>query len=445
MLATFFAGSGALAWTASHECADALLIAFWAQAVGAILDGGLDGGEAQGAKQRRAWLVAGVWSGLAYLTKGPGLFLPLCLGLTLLARERLRAVRDAGAWLFAAAFALVSSPLWVRNLRVYGSPTYSLNGKYLWIDRLPDFAEVFAPGGEARLPHTAREYFAQATFGSVAWRVGMGVAESIFHLGDALALVAPRPGSVLHVIWVVLGVIAAGVALRCTWRWRPGFQRTFMLVHAAWWCAFLVFFNAAGGASRYFLPLVATTLAPALAAGFVERAGPARLPRWMAGFAGVVAFAVAGALALDAGATRPPPGFLEVQAWLVQHVGEGEGYAVDARTHLQPRWLLPRGRQLIVSASWQNKPVPTDEMLRYLCEARVRYVVIDAESETSGVEAGDTRARYFFYDRLPRQRDGAVPDAGFPAGLRLVYQGAEAPRRWTVLELTGLAGKPCAP
>src|SRR5262249_52759131 len=78
------AGSAALVWTASLECSDALLVALYAPAVSAILDGaGPDGPEA-----RRAWLRAGALSGVAYLAKGPGLFLPICLGLALVVGGR---------------------------------------------------------------------------------------------------------------------------------------------------------------------------------------------------------------------------------------------------------------------------------------------------------------------------------------------------------------------
>lgn len=421
VLIALLSASGALVWTASLECSDALLVAFWAQAVGKILDGGREGNDA-----RRAWLWAGVWSGLCYLTKGPGLFLPICLALTLLLRKRLSALRDVRAWLFAAAFALTSLPLWWRNLRVFGSPVYNINGRYLWIDRLPDFAEVFAPYADARLPNGLGQYLAQATPGSIAWRAGMGVAETLFHLGDSLSLVAPTPGGVLHIIWVVLGVAAAAFAARLLWRGPPGFARTFHLVHLGWWTLFLAFFNASGGAARYFLPLTATSLAPALALALSHRR---RLPVVM----GLGAFAVLSTLAGDRSPTRPPPGFLEVQDWMLRNVKPGEVYAVDARTHLQPRWLLPAAQQLIVSASWKVRPVPVEEMLRYLCEERVRYLVLDGGSHTDGVERGASPSRYLFYDRLPLGPDGALPLSGFPGAMRPVYVGAESPRRWIVL------------
>jgi hypothetical protein len=435
IVAVMLSVSGALVWTACRECADALLVAFWALGVGALLDGAREG--ERSAKGIRAFALAGVWAGLAYLTKGPGLFLPICLGITLLVQRRLRALRDVRAWGFAVAFLVTSLPLLWRNLKVYGSPLYNLNGKYFWVDRLPDFAEVFAPHADARLPHGAREYLAQATPGSIAWRAGMGLAETVFHLGDSMAVVAPWPGSVIHVVWVVSGVISTLAAVRLLWRREPGFLRTFMLVQCGWWFAFLVFYSAISGASRYFLPLVTTAIMPTLAAflaAALDRAGSFLRSRWATGIAALAAVSVASTLAFDPTPTRPPAGFLELQDWMIHTLGESDVYAVDARTHFQPRWLLPGARQVIVSASWKSLPVPVDEMVRYLCEQRVRYVVLDAEAETTSVEPGATRSRYLFYDRLPRGPDGSLPLQGFPAGMRPVYVGAESPRRWMVLE-----------
>ena len=432
IVAVMLSVSGALLWTASRECADALLVAFWALGTGAILDGAA---APRGAL--RPWILAGVLGGLAYLTKGPGLFLPICLGIALLARERLRAVRHPGAWAFAAAFVVTASPLLYRNLSVYHSPFYTLNGRYLWATGLPDFAEVFAPHADARIPHGVGEYLAHATAGSIARRFGMGLAETVFHLGDALAFVAPRPGNPFHVAWVVLGVLAALAAVRLLWKSEPGFRRTFMLGQCAWWFAFLVFYCAVAGASRYFLPLVTTAILPALAAwlaGDLERSGSLLRSRWLSGLAAAALLSIASTWLLDPSPTRTPPGFLEVEQWMAHRLRDGDVYAVDARTHLQPRWLAPQAKQIIVSASWMNAPVPADEMVRFLCEERVRYVILDAEAETGSLEPGVNRARYLFYDRLPREPDGSLPLQGFPGGMRAVYLGEERPRRWMVLE-----------
>ncbi len=436
VLAAMLAVSGALVSTAMRECADALLVAFWALGVGAILDGAA---APRGAL--RPWILAGVYAGLAYLTKGPGLFLPVCLGIAILARDGLRAARDARTWAiagaFAAAFVASASPLLYRNLSVYHAPFYTLNGRYLWVEGLPDFAEVFAPHADARIPHGVVEYLAHATAGSIGKRAGMGLAETIFHLGDALAFIAPRPGGVFHVAWVVLGVLAAAAAVRLLVRSERSFLRTFMLAQCAWWFAFLVFYCAVSGASRYFLPLVTTAVLPPLAAWLaadLERRGSILRSRWLSGLSLAAIVAVASTLLLDPSPVRPPPGLLEVQAWMSEHLRQGDVYAVVARTQLQPRWLLPQAEQIIVSASWQSAPVPEGEMLAYLCDQRVRYVILDAEAETGAVEAGATRARYLFYDRLPRGPDGSLPREGFPGGMKPVYVGEERPLRWMVLE-----------
>ncbi len=113
----------------SREWCEPLLVAFWALAIGAILDGA----DPAGPRSRWAWVRAGVWSGLAYLTKGTGIFIPVSLALTFLLRHRARALLDRRAWTFAAAFVLVASPLLVRNVRLYGSPLYNQNSRLLWI------------------------------------------------------------------------------------------------------------------------------------------------------------------------------------------------------------------------------------------------------------------------------------------------------------------------
>src|SRR5262249_38441688 len=145
LLAFLLASSRTFVGCAGREGCEPLLVAIWAQAIACVLNG-LD---PQSPPSVRPWLFAGVWSGLAYLTKGTGLFLPVSLALTFLVIERFRAVIDRRAWAYAVGFIAAASPLFVRNLRLYGSPLYNVNLKYLWMDRLPDFAETFAPQASA--------------------------------------------------------------------------------------------------------------------------------------------------------------------------------------------------------------------------------------------------------------------------------------------------------
>jgi hypothetical protein len=124
-----------------------------------------------------------------------------------------------------------------------------------------------------------------------------------------------------------------------------------------------------------------------------------------------------------------------VQEWLVEHVRPGEVYAVDARSRFQPIWLLPGAKQLLVSASWGERPVDPALLVAHLRRNGVRYVVLDASSTAHMAAAGDPAGRrYLFYDRLPLGPDGALPLGPWPEGLAPVYVDPGSPRRWVVLE-----------
>ncbi len=444
-LALFLAANGTFLAAAGRETCEPLLVAVWAQAVGAVLDGA----DPASPRNRLAWWRAGFWAGLAFLTKGTGLFLPAVVGIALLLDVGLRAAVDRRAWAFAAAYAVTGAPLWWRNLKVFGSPIYNVNSRYVWIDRLSDFAEVFAPHAQDRLPHGALEYFAQVSPRALLSRLGMGVAETTFHLADAMALASPRPGAPLHVFWVAVGLASGLVALRWLWRRERGLARTFHLVHVGWTYPFLVLFNANGGSARYFLPLVATTLAPALAAGVAggaQRAGSLARSPWALRSCAAWAAAVVAAVALDPGPMRPPAGFLEVEDWLVRHLRPGDVYAVDARTHLQPRWLAPWARQVIVSASWREKPVPVQDLMEYLQREEVRFVVLDGGAIADCASPNDPAGRrYLFYDQIPLEADGSLPLRQLPGGMRLAYVDEHSPRRWIVLETGWGAGADSLP
>jgi hypothetical protein len=125
----------------------------------------------------------------------------------------------------------------------------------------------------------------------------------------------------------------------------------------------------------------------------------------------------------------------EARDFLASHLRPGDVYAIDARTHLQPQWMAPWARQLIVSASWREQPVETGLLLDYLRREGVRYVLLDGASRAHLAREGDPAGRrYLFYDRLPLDRDGSLPTTGYPGGLEAVYVDPSSPRRWLVLE-----------
>ncbi len=431
--AFLLAGSRTFIGCSSRAWCEPLLVAVWARAIACVLDG-LDQ-----LRPRRLlpWLLAGVWSGLAYLTKGTGLFLPASLALSFLAAERLRAALDRRAWVYAAGFLAAASPLLVRNWRLHGSPLYSKNLGFLWMDRLPDFAELYAPQASALLPHGFLDYVHRLTPGSLMYRISVGAIETTVLLAKSMAPVGGVPGGAFHVASIVLGAALVAVGLRFVRRRTSGFARTFLLGHAGWTWLFLVVFSAKGGATRHFLPLAATVLAPAVAGRIAEdlrAAGSFLRSRWA-----VRAATVAAAVAAVAFALPPPalaaPGMDRARDWLVRNLRPGEAYAIDARTHLQPLWLVRGARQVIVSATWKERPVETALLLAHLERERVRFVLLDAGSAAFMASGGSSEGRrYLFYDRLPLEADGSLPLRGFPGGLTPVYVDPASPRRWLILE-----------
>ena len=390
ILAGFLAVSECFVDYSGRESAEPLLLWLWALAVGAILDG---------EKDRRHWLLAGLYAGLAQLDKGSGIFLIFCFGGALLLWRGAKALRDPYAWGMGAAFLAAASPLLVRNLRVYGSPLHHWNNRLVWIDRLPDYAEIYAPRAFERLPHGFREWAAQTHWHEIWFGRGvMGIAETAVHLGDSMSFVAPSPLGPVHIPGVVLGFALMLVALRLLHRSPPAFARTFLLFQAAFFIAFFVFFSVAGGSSRYVFPMTLclyAVLAIALAAQ----------PRWLWRWAGAAGLCVALALALDPFPRRVRPGYAEAGEWLLHHLRPGEAYAVDSRSQLEPEWYLPASNEMvIVSSVWAQKPLQPEELLPYFHQRRVRYALIDRTSHKDGAP------RYFFFDHLQP-----------PAGLRLLW------------------------
>lgn len=423
VLLAFLAVSETMIEQAAKESSEPLLITFYALGVGAVLDG---------VERPQAWIAAGIWGGLAYLTKASGMFLVACFAIALLRARGTKALRESWAWGMGLAFAATASPLLVRNVRVYGWPLHHWNERLLWADRLPDYAEIFSPHALDRIPGGPLQLLRHSTPGRILWdRVVMGAAETSVSVGDAMSLVAPAPLTPPHIVYGVLGFLAALLALRLLWRAPAGFGRTFVLVQAGFFVAFFMLFSVVGGASRYLFPMT-ISLAAVLARELVARAEAhgSWCRGWPLGAAASAGVAVALALALDPAPRSLPPGFAGTQGFLQEHLRVGEAYAVDSRSHLEPEWLLPASTRMeIVSSTWQRQPLPPDELISCFRERGVRYVVVDASSR-----AGSAR-RYFFFDRLPLTPDGSLPMAGLPMGLRVAYADPGTPRRWLVLEL----------
>jgi 4-amino-4-deoxy-L-arabinose transferase-like glycosyltransferase len=99
----------------------------------------------KGLEDNRQWVWAGLWSGLAYMSKATGMFLIPIFVIATFCFLRWRMLRNRYFWLFFLAFGLVSSPLILRNVRVYGAPVHeTVNSRVPWMDSKVELSEKYA-------------------------------------------------------------------------------------------------------------------------------------------------------------------------------------------------------------------------------------------------------------------------------------------------------------
>ena len=393
IVAAFLSMSECFIDYAGRESCEPLLLLLWALAIGAILDG--------------KYILAGLWAGLAQLDKGSGVFIVVCFAIALLVWRGWPALRDAKAWGMGLAFLAAASPLLVRNLRDYGSPLHHWNNRLFWIDRLPDYAETYAPHAFDRLPDGFRQWAAHTSWHEIWFGRGvMGLGETAVHLGDSMSFVAPQPLGAVHLPGVLFGLVLMIVALRLLWRSQPSFARTFLLVQSALFIAVFFFFSVAGGSSRYVFPMT-LCLYCVLAKALAER--PDWLKRWAAAGAACTALA----LALDPSTRKLPEGYAEAGAWLEQNLKPGESYAVDSRSHFEPEWFLPASNRMeIVSQYWQRQPLPESELLDHFQSRGVRYAIVDLDSNKDGAP------RHFLLSEAAIFSAGPLRIVAIPPALR---------------------------
>lgn len=138
----------------------------------------------KGTRDDRYWIGAGIFGGLAYLTKGTGLILVPVFAVATLWIFGPRVVQKPRFWGFFLLFALICSPLITRNMMLYGEPAYeSANSHALWLDHWDDiylpkyqlvrqYPEVI---WEGRALPTMQSYLASHSFSDIVMRASTGV------------------------------------------------------------------------------------------------------------------------------------------------------------------------------------------------------------------------------------------------------------------------------
>jgi hypothetical protein len=105
----------------------------------------------RGVDNERYWLISGLAGGLAFMTKGTGLFLiPIFIISTLFIRGT-KVIKNKRFYLFFIMFLIPCLPWFTRNIIVYGTPFYAgINSHLFWLDSwseisLPKYELIYHP------------------------------------------------------------------------------------------------------------------------------------------------------------------------------------------------------------------------------------------------------------------------------------------------------------
>ena len=205
-------------------------------------------------------IAIGVFAGLAYLTKASALL--LCVGLigTLCIPDFLMkkfGQKHAAGWKRIASvaglcFLMVTSPLLVRNMTLYGSPFYNSNAAFLFTDNFSEALQRSDPSRSLEEIETtfqaARRYFSEHHPGEIMMRMARGVVYELFIFCRTLG---PTPLGETRVFFGIFWLLLAGLGMWIEKRWD--------VLGVTWGFLFVVLFGwyvPIASGDRFLLPLM---------------------------------------------------------------------------------------------------------------------------------------------------------------------------------------------
>ena len=128
------------------------------------------------------WVLAGLFAGLAYLTKGTGQLLVMVFALSAILVRGVSVLKGKNFWLLIAAYCVIASPLWLYNLVSFGHPTFNYATTYqMWLDDWRDWYNL----AQEDLP-TAATYIQEHSIEEIIQREWHGVKVLRFVLAKTL-------------------------------------------------------------------------------------------------------------------------------------------------------------------------------------------------------------------------------------------------------------------
>lgn len=206
-------------------------------------------------------LLTGALLGLCYLTKGTGVLLLGCILAWFMIEHALR-MKEYGigttclsglrhSVLLLAAFALVASPLLVRNVRLFGQAFHNVNTYLLFADHYEEFEELLESG--ASVGQVAKQYLQEHSLADLAKREASGAIWEAFII---VRMLGPAPWDDARFLF---GMPVVCLALLGLARAPASHRRWFIVWVALQWLVYAWYVPIAAG-ERFVLPILAPTL-----------------------------------------------------------------------------------------------------------------------------------------------------------------------------------------
>lgn len=209
---------------------------------------------------RYAAALSALFAGLAYLSKGTGQVLMICI---LLAQVLLRAPRQQPKrnWTIAVGvYSLISLPLWVYNFIVYHNPFYNVNTAHaMWMDKWEEYYAV----SSSDYP-TISSYFQAHTLSQILEREWQGLGHVYSSLRESLWFFPTQISTDQLTDAICTSLLLVGVA-GLVWRFSqkrlslpPSFKAALITTAVLIFCLYflLAWYVPIANSPRFFLPLV---------------------------------------------------------------------------------------------------------------------------------------------------------------------------------------------
>lgn len=400
-------------------------------------------------KSFKGWvycILAGIFTGLTYLTKGSGPILILAWGAVALFHYRRNIFRHKELLLVPLFFVMTGLPLMIYNYQTFGDPLYSLDTAHvLWMDSWGQ-TQLSNP---ADMP-TMATYFQTHTPADIVERVQNGAIRLTKFLPFVL-LPSRRiePGWLVPVL-LTGAVFIVGAVLVWRREWVVNFYKhhyimlLLSLLLFAFFYFFLSWYAKTQVESRFVLPLLPPIylLVSVAVVGLVRRLGvwakskhEAAWRAYIIGIAAIIIWAiiwlVQTTLAEQWSLTVDPyasdrQANLEVDAvmeWLNRDYPQGDVTVMFGPAKSLPLWKFP------ARFNFERIPIDMDtwpKFTNYLAGVAPDYIILDSDTVRRRRAA---LGNYFWY-----QEDVGMEIKQIPAKWALIYLHNESPHTWAIFE-----------